>query len=798
MMMAPRSLQFASFTLDLDRLCLFGPDGQVALRPKSFEVLRYLLGQTGRVVDKEEVIEAVWLDVTVTDESLTRCISEIRRAIGDESQRIIKTVPRRGYLLDVPVSAGDVAAVLAPQVNGIRAPDNFMASADHSLKHGLETIDRDTLVGERKHVTVLCADLKGSLELAARRDPEEALKIFEAVLPLMTQVVDRYEGTVNLVTGDGITALFGLPLAHEDHAVRACYAALELQEAVKRYTEGSRHRAEVPILVRAGLSSGEVVVRSIRHGLRTEYRAMGETTHLAARLEQIATPGTLLISTETLRLAEGHFQVKALEPVNANDLSEPAYELVGAGPVQTRFQALAARGMTGFVGRGAEMEQLERVQAKVQQGHGQVVTIIGEPGLGKSRLVHEFVRRHRISNWLVLETASVSYRKTTSYLPVIDLLKKYFNIAASDGVGVIRDKVARQLLDLDPTLAPDLPPLLALLDIAVEEPSWQALDATQRRQRTLNSLKRLFLRKAQQQPTALVFEDVHWIDRETQAFLETLIDSVACTSLLLILTYRPEYEHPWAGRSYYTQLRLDVLSPEMTEEFLRKLVGDDASLIPLKQRLPKQGNPLFLEESIRSAIESDVLEGNRGAYRLVGPLQDLQMPPTVQAILAARIDRLPARDKRLLHAASVVGKDIPHAILQPVAGLEEDELRDGLAKLREAEFLYEARLFPDLEYAFKHALTHEVAYGSLLFEQRRALHRRIVSVIKRLYPDRLTEHVEQLAHHAVQGELWEEAVGYLRQAGNKAETRSALHDARAWFEQALVALQRLPEKSVHA
>jgi class 3 adenylate cyclase/tetratricopeptide (TPR) repeat protein len=781
MMMAPRSLQFASFTLDLDRLCLFGPHGRAELRPKSFEVLRYLVDHAGRVVGKEEVIQAVWPDVTVTDESLTRCISEVRRAIGDESQRIIKTVPKRGYLFDVPISAGDVTIAPAPA-------GKVVMSADH-----LREPEADALAGERKHVTVLCADLKESLQRVAQHDPEEALKIFEAVLPLMTQAVHQYEGTVNVVTGDGIMALFGVPLTHEDHAVRACHAALQMQEAVKRFAPGLPYTAEIPILVRAGLNSGEVVIRSVANGARTECHAMGRTIHLADHLGQIAAPGTSLIGAETLRLAEGHIRVKVLKPVNLTGGGDAVYELVGASPAQTRFQVLAARGLTGFVGRDAEMEQLVRVQAKVEQRHGQVVAIIGEPGLGKSRLVHEFIHSYRTSHWLVLEAASVSYRRATSYQPVIDLLWSYFKIEASDDVDEMRNKVAGQLLDLDRDLAPDLPALLALLDVPVEEPSWQALDPFQRRQRTVDALKRLILRECQQQAVILTVEDLHWIDSETQAFLETLIDSLASARLLLILTYRPEYEHRWGGKSHYTQLRLDALPPEMIEEFLRNLLGDDISLIRLKELIQNQGNPLFLEETVRTLVETNFLEGRRGGYRLVRPFEELRIPPSVQAILAARIDRLPRRDRWLLHAASVVGKDVPYAILQPVAGLAEDELRRGLADLREAEFLYESRVLPDVEHTFKHALTHEVAYGSLLVERRRTLHQQIVDIIERLYPDRLTEHVERLAHHALMGEVWEKAVRYLRQAGNKAAARSAGQDAKAWFEQALGALERLPE-----
>jgi DNA-binding SARP family transcriptional activator len=653
--------------------------------------------------------------------------------------------------------------------------------------------DGDLPAGERKHVTALYADLKESLELVAQRDPEEALRIFEAVLKLMTQAVHRYEGTVTLVTGDGIMALFGVPLALEDHAVRACYAALQIQGAVTQCAKGPHRSPIVPILVRAGLNSGEVVIRSIANGPRTEYRAMGQTTHVAGRLGQSAAPGALLVSAETFRLAEGHVQVKPLEPGNISGLSEVAYELVGAEVRQSRFQARAARGLTGFVGRSGEIEQLEGAQAKTQRGRGQVVTIIGEPGLGKSRLVHEFIHSDRAASWMTLESACLSYGTTTSYHPVVELLKSYFGIDVSDDVREVRNKVADRVLNIDRALAPDLPALMALLDIPVDDSSWQAVDGPQRRQRTLDALKRLIFRQCQQQPVILVCEDLHWVDSETQAFLETLIDGLASAPLLLILTYRPEYEHHWGGKSYYTQLRLDDLSPEATQEFLTNLLGADASLTPLKEMLPRRGTPFFLEEAVRALIEIRLLEGKPGDYRLVGLFEEMRAPPSVHAILAARMDRLPARQKWLLQAASVVGRDVPHAVLRPIVGLEEDELRRELAKLREAEFLYEARLFPDLEYAFKHALTHEVAYGGLLADQRKSLHRQIVGVIEQLYHDRLAEQIERLARHARQGELWEKAVDYARRAGNKAAGRWALQDARTWFEQALAALQRLPE-----
>ena len=643
---------------------------------------------------------------------------------------------------------------------------------------------------------MLFADLKGSMELLADRDPEEARQLLDPVLERMIEAVHRYEGTVNQVMGDGIMALFGAPIAHEDHAVRACYAALRMQETVTHYGDAMQRSHGVPVQIRVGLNSGEVVVRAIDSSLHMDYTAVGQTTHLAARLEQMAKPGSVLITGETLRLVEGFVQVKALGPVAVKGLADPVevFELIGASSTRTRLQALAARGLTRFVGRQAEFEALRQALERAGTSHGQVVAVIGEPGVGKTRLVYEFIRSHHTHGWLVLESSSVSYGKATAYLPVRDLLKAYFQIDDRDDGRKIREKLTGKLLTLDATLGPTLPAFLALLDVPVEDRHWQDLDPTQRRQRTLEAIKRLLLRESQVQPLLLVFENLHWIDAETQAVLDSLIDSLPTARLLLLVNYRPEYQHGWGSKTYYTQLRLDPLPPASAEELLQALLGDDPSLVPLKRLLIErtEGNPFFLEESVRALVETGVLVGERGAYRLAKPLDSLQVPATVQAVLAARIDRLPPEEKRLLQTAAVIGTEVPFALLQAIAELSEEELRRGLGHLQAAEFLYETSLFPELEYTFKHALTHEVAYGSLLQERRRALHARIVEASERLYADRLPEQAERLAQHAFRGEVWDKAVAYCRQAGTKALARSALREVVACFEQALAALTHLP------
>ena len=644
---------------------------------------------------------------------------------------------------------------------------------------------------------MLFADLKGSMELLADRDPEEARQLLDPVLERMIEAVHRYEGTVNQVMGDGIMALFGAPIAHEDHAVRACYAALRMQETVTRYGDEMQRSHGVPVQIRVGLNSGAVVVRAIDSSLHMDYTAVGQTTHLAARMEQMAKPGSVLTTGETLRLAEGFVQVKALGPVAVKGLADPVevFELVGAGSTRTRLQAFAARGLTRFVGRQAEFEALRQALERAGTSHGQVVAVIGEPGVGKTRLVYEFTRSHHTHDWLVLESSSVSYGKATAYLPVRDLLKAYFQIDDRDDGRKMREKLTGKLLTLDAALGPTLPAFLTLLDVPVEDRHWQDLDPAQRRQRTLEAIKGLLLRESQVQPLLLVFENLHWIDAETQAVLDSLIESLPTARLLLLVNYRPEYQHGWGNKTYYTQLRLDPLPPASAEELLQALLGDDPSLVPLKRLLIErtEGNPFFLEESVRALVETGVLVGERGAYRLAKPLESLQVPATVQAVLAARIDRLPPEEKRLLQTAAVIGTEVPFALLQAIAELSEEELRRGLGHLQAAEFLYETSLFPELEYTFKHALTHEVAYGSLLQERRRALHARIVEASERLYADRLTEQAERLAQHALRGEVWDKAVAYCRQAGTKALARSALREAVACFEQALAALTHLPE-----
>ena len=673
------------------------------------------------------------------------------------------------------------------------------APESYTPKHLAEKIlsARKGVVGERKQISVLFADMKGSMELLAERDPEEAHNILEPMLKHMMEAVHRYEGTVNQVLGDGIMALFGAPLAHEDHAVRACYAALRIQEAIGHYAEDVQRRHGVNVRVRVGLNSGEVVVRSVGSDLRMDYTAVGQTTHLAARMEQIAEPGQILITGDGVLAAEGYVETKSLGPVQVKGLASPVevYEVTGAGPVRTRLQASVARGLTRFTGRETAMASLHALIERARAGHGQVVSIIGEPGVGKSRLVHEFVNGPATQDWLVLRTGPTPHGRATSYLPVIALLRDYFKIDNRDDPAQMRRKVVDAVRSLDPALESVIPALLALLDVPVDDAEWDELNPQLRRRQTFDALRRLLLRQSEAQPLLVVFEDLHAIDSESEALVNAMVESIPALPVLVLATYRQEYRHQWGNKRYHTQLRLEPLNAQGASELLKTLLGEQPDLAPVREMLITRtgGNPFFLEEGVRALLETGVIARHDGTYRLVKDPKSAQVPPTVQAVLAARIDRLPAEEKWLLQSAAVIGQTVPLSLLQAISEHDEDTLRGLLARLQAAEFLYETSLFPELEFAFKHALTQEVAYNALLHETRRTLHGRIVAALESMPSAGLSDQIDRLAHHALRGEQWEKAIAYLHEEGLKATARSASAEAVACVEQALVALGHLPE-----
>jgi class 3 adenylate cyclase/tetratricopeptide (TPR) repeat protein len=675
----------------------------------------------------------------------------------------------------------------------------FASPHDYTPLHLANKIlaGKAAMEGERKQVTVMFADLKGSMEFVVGRDPEDAQSLLDPVIERMIEAVHHYEGTVNDIMGDGIMALFGAPIAHEDHAVRACYAALRMQANVKRYADQVQLTQGIPLEVRVGLNSGEIVVRAVRNDLRVDYTGVGQTAHLAARMEQLAKPGSVLATAETMKLTEGYVEMKSLGPLQVKGITGPipVYELTGAGAARTRLQAAAARGLTRFVNREVELDQLRRTQQIAASGHGQVVAIVGEAGVGKSRFLNEFLRSQPRPNWLTLESSPASYGRTTPYLPIIELLKQYFSISSHDSTTLIREKVTEKVLALDQSMQHAIPPLLDLLDSLDDQHPFRSLDLVQHRQQTYQAVIRLLLKETEIQPALVVFEDLHWYDSLTLGLLNELFVAAQNARLLLVVTYRLGYADAWKNQPNYRELRLHPLIDANLAEFLRLLLGSDQSLSTLKRFLVERasGIPLFVEEIVRTLVDTHVLEGTRGSYHVARNFSGSEVPPTLQAVLAARIDALPNAEKRLLQEAAVVGQDVPYGLLRSICGLTDEVLRRLLGNLQASEFLYTTQLFPELQYSFKHSLTRDVAYSGVLRDRRREIHSQVLNAIETLYADRLSEQVERLAYHAVRSELNDRATHYLRQAGAKAIARSALLDARGWYEQALDVLRSLPQ-----
>jgi len=683
---------------------------------------------------------------------------------------------------------GASAPLSSPSPHAVLKTPHVEVTHERQTAEGLD--------GERKTVTALFADIKGSTELMADLDPEEARAIIDPALKLMIDAAHRYDGYVVQSTGDGIFALFGAPVAHEDHPQRALYAALRMQEELKRYSAQVLAEGGTPIQGRVGINTGEVVVRSIQTGAgQVEYTPIGHTTNLAARMQTAAPVGSIAVSEASRRLCEGYFILKPLGATKVKGVSEPVnvFEVTGIGPLRTRLQRAVGRGLTRFVGREAELAQMRRALESAREGHGQIVAAMGEPGVGKSRLFFEF-KAVAQSGCLVLESYSVSHGKASAYLPVIDLLKSYFKIASEDDERARREKVAGKVVILDRTLEDTLPYLYSLLGISESDDPLAPLDPQTRRRRTLEAIKRILVRESLSQPLIVEFEDLHWIDSETQALLNLLVDGVATARILLLVNYRPEYHHQWGSKTSYTQLRLDPLGKESAQELLTALMGDDESTLALKRLIIErtEGNPFFMEEMVQALFEQGVFARN-GAVKLVKPLNEIRVPPTVQAILASRIDRLPAAEKELLQTLAVLGREFSSGLIKRVAGKSDDELERMLSALQLAEFIYEQPAMGDVEYTFKHALTLEVAYNSVLAQRRRLLHERAGQSIEELFVGRLEDHFTELAHHFDRSGNAPKAVEYLGRVGFRAADQVAHPEAIGYFSRALELLNGLPQ-----
>jgi class 3 adenylate cyclase/tetratricopeptide (TPR) repeat protein len=605
--------------------------------------------------------------------------------------------------------------------------------------------------GERKQVTVLFADVTGSMDLAERTDPELWRNIMDRFFTILSDGVHRFEGTVDKFTGDGIMALFGAPVAHEDHAQRACWAALTLQGELAAYAAEVRRVEGLSFLVRMGINSGEVVVGQIGEDLRVEYTAVGHTVGLAQRMESLAEPGRAYLTEQTAKLVSGYLDLDDLGEFDVKGVSEPVrvHALAGAGGAHTRLDISRARGFTKFVGRGDELATLEAALEQARSGSGAVVGVVGEAGVGKSRLCHEFVERCRRQGIPIYEAQGQAHGREIPFLPVLQMMRSYFGIAESDSDQQAREKIAGRLLLLDEAFAESLPLVFDFL--AVPDPHRPAprMDPDARQRALLEMIKRLFYTSSQNEPGINLMEDAHWFDAGTEIFVTQAVEAIQGSRALAILNFRPEYSAPWMRKSYYRQISLAPLGPGAIKALLAELLGEDPSLNGLPDLIQERtaGNPFFIEEVVRALAESGNLEGKRGAYRLVRPIDQTGVPPTVNTILAARIDRLSEREKSLLQSAAVIGREFSEPVLARAAALGDGELEPALRALIAAEFLYEQELYPEAVYAFKHPLTQEVAYGSQLGERRATVHRRVAEALQELYADKLDERAALLAQH---------------------------------------------------
>ena len=640
--------------------------------------------------------------------------------------------------------------------------------------------------GERKHVTVLFADVRGSTALIDRLDPEEALEILGPVLQVLMDGIHQHDGFMNQARGDGVMALFGAPIATEDHAVQACRAAIAMQAGI-RELNCSRNS---DISLRVGINSGHVVIHSIGSNLVMNYDAVGKTVHLAARMEELAASNGIMLTAATQKLAKGFIVAEPRGTVSLKGVAEPveSFELGGMRST-TRWQARSSQGLNVLVGRQAELETLRGLLRRAASGNGQALNVIGAAGFGKSRLIHDFVAELP-SEWMVLEAACVPQHTQSSYYPISDLIRHMFGIDIDDTPDTVARRIKERIVSLDPTLSKYLPAISSVLDISVEDQEWKNLEPTEKRRKIIEAVTALILFQERCTPLLIIVEDVHWIDSETRIILHNVLSLLRGVRVFLVITQRPEGD---LADPDLLRLELSALAEVASQEMLDRLIGRDFTLQSIRSRIvaKAQGNPLFLEELVRSLAETSSFEGEPGDYRLSKPAERIDIPQTIHTVLAARIDRLDGLRKALLQTSAVIGADVSIALLSGMLEVPAGKISGDLKQLEEADFLRRVKRVGS-EYSFKHELIREVAYGTMLLGTRRSLHAKAVAIIESRFGDRLDEHMDRLADHAFMAELWEKAVPYQLRSCRRAARRGANQDAIGIYHRGLETLSHWP------
>jgi class 3 adenylate cyclase/tetratricopeptide (TPR) repeat protein len=660
---------------------------------------------------------------------------------------------------------------------------------------------RSSIEGERKLVTVFFADVANYTAMSEKLDPEEVHQIMDGCFKILMDEIHKYEGTINQFTGDGVMALFGAPVAHEDHAQRACYSALSVQKAMEEYGEKIMKEKGLDFKMRIGLNSGSVIVGSIGDDLRMDYTAVGDTTNLAARMESAAKPGGILLSKNTHRIAQHYFEFNVLDKLEVKGKEEPqeVFELIAPSEVETRFDASVAKGLTRFVGRKNSMAALMEPYEKVQSGSGQVVGIVGEAGVGKTRLIMEFKNRLPTSAYKYLQGQCIHYGDSIIYLPILDIIKSYFEIEEGDKEFIIRKKIKEKAFGLDEKLEHTIPSFQELLSLKVDDEEYSKLDPQVKRERTFEAIRNLLIRESQDNVLILVVEDLHWIDRTSEEFLDYLIEWIANTKIMLVLLYRTEYHHQWGSKTYYSKIGVDQLGAESSVELVKVMLEDGEVVPELRELILSRsaGNPLFMEEFTQSLLENGSIEKKDDQYVLSRDVLDVEVPNTIQGIIAARMDLLEDNLKRTMQVASVIGREFAFRILQTIVEMKED-LKANLLNLQGLEFIYEKSLFPELEYIFKHALTQEVAYNSLLQKRRKEIHKRIGKAIEEFYAESLEEFYEVLAYHYERAEIPDKAIRYLTNAADRAKSIYANEQAIVFYRSAIDQVSKFLNEEVES
>jgi predicted ATPase/class 3 adenylate cyclase/ribosomal protein L40E len=657
---------------------------------------------------------------------------------------------------------------------------------------------RDKIEGERKQVTVMFCDMEGYTSLTEKLGSEQMYSIMDEVYEILIHKVHDYEGTVNELTGDGIMALFGAPIALEDAPQRAIRSALAIHREINKFSDQLKSEKKMPpIKMRIGIHTGPVIVGTLGNDLRVEFKAVGDTVNLASRMEGLAESGTTYVTEDTFKLTEGFFRFEALGEKKIKGKEEPVkvYQVIAPSTRRTKFDVSAERGLTPLVGRERELELLLDGFQRAKLGKGQAFSIISEAGCGKSRLLYEFRKAVANEDVNFLEGKCLSYSRGVAYHPVIDILKSNFDIQEGEGDQGIREKVQKGLRIIGADEASTLPYLLELLSVKDSGIDKIPMSPESKKDRIIEAIKRIVIKGSEIRPLIIAFEDLHWIDKSSEDVVRSHLESIPGSRVLLIFTYRPEFVHTWGAKSYHNQLTLHRLSNRESFEMVTSILGTKEIEKALEELILEktEGVPFFIEEFIKSLKDLKIIERKDNTYRLSKDVHHLTIPSTIQDVIMARVDSLPERAKEVLQIGSVIEREFSYPLINRVTGFPEKELLSHLSILKDSELLYERGIYPQSNYIFKHALTREVVYDSILAKRKKKLHEEIGNAIEELYKDNLSEHYEVLAEHYFWGEDYLKSADYSRLASRKAEKAASLNDAIAYTKKRVTSLERLPQ-----